>query len=251
MSAPRNGSEVTSAGAMASERVHATPPRFSKDIVERLKRLEDLTGTIADIFDQLGLRGAIGASRLRPTIGDARIVGTAVTVRNVAARQDPHISATTNNFLMAEVEGIHQAGPGDVLVIEGVPDISNMGGIVASLAAKQGMAGAVVDGGVRDIAHSRRIGFPIWSKDISPITGKWRCITEEVNCAVNIGDVTVYPGDLVVADETGVCFVPRDKVEEVVAKAELLTQKEEDILKRIDAGMTIPELVARVYPARK
>ena len=59
----------------------------------------------------------------------------------------------------------------------------------------------MVDGGVRDVGQSRSIGFPIWSRDISPITGKWRCVTVEVNGPVSIAGLAVRPGDLVIADE--------------------------------------------------
>ena len=138
-----------------------------------------------------------------------RIVGPAVTVRNVPQELDPLQSVTGNDNRMTEIEGINAGDPGDVLVIQGLRDTSNMGGIMASLAKRQGLAGAVVDGGVRDVGQSRRIGFPVWSRDVSPITGKWRCVTVEVNGTVNVAGIAVRPGDLVIADETGTCFVPQ------------------------------------------
>ena len=85
-----------------------------------------------------------------------------------------------------------------------------MGGISAQTGKRQGEAGAIVMGGVRDIAHSRAVGYPVWSSGITPVTGKWRIETVEINGAVQIGDIRVEPGDLVVADDTGVCFIPRD-----------------------------------------
>jgi regulator of RNase E activity RraA len=134
-----------------------------------------------------------------------------------------------------------------VLVIQGLADISNMGGVMATVAKRQGLSGAIVDGGIRDVGHSRRLGFPIWSRDVTPITGKWRCATQEVNCAVNIMGVTVTPGDLVIADETGVCFIPQRLIAEVLEACEHADVKEAAWLDRLDAGLTIPELVQQIY----
>ena len=117
---------------------------------------------------------------------------------------------------MAEFEAHNLAQPGDVLVIQGVPDVSNMGGISAQTGKRQGEVGAIVQGGVRDIAHSRALGYPVWASDITPVTGKWRLETVEINGPIQIGEVRVAPGDLVVADDTGVCFIPRDVVLEVL-----------------------------------
>ena len=203
-------------------------------IIDRFKALEDLSGTVSDVLDQLGIRGVVGASILCPTIPTARIVGTAVTVRNVPQDLVSTQSLGTNENRMTEVEGINMADPGDVLVIQGLRDISNMGGIMASLAQRQKMEGAVVDGGVRDVGQSRRIGFPIWSRDISPITGKWRCVTVEVNGAVSIAGIAVRPGDLVIADETGTCFVPRKLVEQVLPLAEAITVKERNVMREME-----------------
>jgi 4-hydroxy-4-methyl-2-oxoglutarate aldolase len=218
-----------------------------KAIIDRFLALEDLSGTISDVLDKLGIRGVIGASILLPTITTARIVGPAVTVRNVPQELDPLQSVTGNENLMTEVEGINAGDPGDVLVIQGLRDTSNMGGIMASLAKRQQLAGAVVDGGVRDVGQSRRIGFPVWSRDISPITGKWRCVTVEVNGAVNIAGIAVRPGDLVIADETGTCFVPQRLIEKVLPMAESITMAERAVMRTIDSGIPIPALARALF----
>jgi regulator of RNase E activity RraA len=80
---------------------------------------------------------------------------------------------------------------------------------------------------VRDIDHSRAIGYPIWSRSVSPITGKWRIATEAVNKPVIICGVQVNPGDIVVADEVGVCFVPRRDAARVLELALDIMAKEE------------------------
>jgi regulator of RNase E activity RraA len=235
------------AGRIADEKIGPEPKRATQEVIERFKSLADLAGTVSDALDELGIVGCVGASELRPTIPDRRIVGCAITVRNAPQRRDPHINVTENHNLMTEVEGINQADPGDVLVIEGLRHISNMGGIMATTAKRQGLAGAVVDGGVRDVGHSRSLGFPIWSRDISPVTGKWRIVTEEINVPVTIAGIKVHPGDLVVADETGVCFVPQDLIAEVLKRCEAADKKEEAWVSGLDKGMSIPELVKKIY----
>ena len=222
-------------------------PAVPRNIVERFLALEDLSGTISDVLDKLGVRGVVGASILIPTLPDKRIVGPAVTVRNVPQELDPLQSVGTNENRMTEIEGINFGDDGDVLVIQGLRDTSNMGGIMATLAQRQGLAGAVVDGGVRDVGQSRRIGFPVWSRDISPITGKWRCVTAEVNGAVNVAGIAVRPGDLVIADETGTCFVPHALIAKVLPMAEEITIKERAVMKRMEDGIAIPALAKELF----
>jgi hypothetical protein len=123
---------------------------------------------------------------------------------------------------MAEFEAHNLALPGDIVVIDGVKGISNMGGISAQTAKRQGELGAIVFGGVRDVAHSRDVGYPIWASEITPITGKWRIETIEINGEIVVAGIRVAPGDIVLADDTGVCFIPRARAAEVL---ELARQK--------------------------
>lgn len=235
------------AGFISDDLIGPSPKPIDAAIIARYMNLNDATGTISDILDARGIRGTIPASRLRQTILDTKIVGRAVTVRNSPQVLDPFQAVQQNENMMCEVEAIHQADPGDVLVIQGIEDVSNMGGIMASTAARQKIRGAVVDGGVRDVGHSRKIGFPIWSKDVSPITGKWRAITQEINGPVEVFGITVHAGDLVVADETGICFVPQAMIVEVLEACEQADAKELDWLAKLEAGLPIPDLVQRIF----
>lgn len=242
-----NGRHKGSAGFLTNEHIGIMPKAIDASVIERFKKLADLTGTVSDYLDVKGVRGTIGASQLRPTIDGRTVVGRAITVRNTPQPLDPHLALTQNSNLMSEVEGINQAEPGDVLVIQGLPEISNMGGIMATVATRQGIAGAVVDGGIRDVGHSRRLGLPIWSRDVTPVTGKWRAATQQINGVVNIMGVSVAPGDLVIADETGVCFVPQTHIMEVLELCEAAASKEDEWVQRLDAGMSIPDLVRKIY----
>ena len=146
---------------------------------------------------------------------------------------------------MAEIEAHNLSEPGDVLVIEGVVGISNMGGLSATIAKRQGQAGAVVDGGIRDVEQSRSIGFPLWTRGVSSITGKWRLETIAINGVVRICGVQVRPGDLVVADEGAVCFVPRESVDAVLQRAREIAEGETRRYADINAGVPVPELAKR------
>ena len=223
-------------------------PRPPQGAVARLLALGDATGIISDTLDELGIaRRVVGASVLKPTIPGRIIVGPALTVRNILQRGDPIEAARRHLNRMAEFEAHNLAQAGDVLVIQGVAHVSNMGGISAQTGKRQGEVGAIVHGGVRDVAHSRAIGYPIWSSDLTPVTGKWRIETVEINGPVAIGEVLVAPGDLVIADDTGVCFIPRDVVLEVLDAAEQKAKAEAVRCKAIDDGVPVPDISRATY----
>ena len=211
------------------------PPRLAREILEGFGALGDLTGTTSDALDDCGIAGV---ALLRPTDPRARIVGQAVTVEN-RRREIP-----SKRSGLRDIEAHALAQPGDVLVIQGVAGISSMGGISASVGKRQGEAGAVVDGAVRDIEHSRAIGYPVWSSGVSPVTGKWRIETVAVNRPVSIAGVRVEPGDLVVADECGVCFVPFARAAEVLKVARNIALSEEERLKKLAGGISLAEFAA-------
>jgi regulator of RNase E activity RraA len=212
-------------------------PRLEAKILEGFRALGDLTGTTSDALDECDIAGAVPASLLRPTDPRARLVGQAVTVLNRIVSERRTVSG------LAEIEAHHLAEPGDVLVIQGVAHISSMGGVSATIGKRQGEAGAIVDGAVRDIDHSRAIGYPTWSASVSPITGKWRIETMAVNDPVHIAGIEVRPGDLVIADECGVCFVPFPRAAEVLAVAERLSASEARRLKALADGISLAEFL--------
>jgi regulator of RNase E activity RraA len=230
-------------GKIPRERIGALElPRLPEGLLAALRDVEDLSGLVSDALDELGIAGAIPTSVLKPTDAKARLCGQALTVLNRALAMPVAQAVRANVSRLGEIEAHNLARSGDVLVIQGVEGISSMGAISASIGKRQGEAGAVVDGAVRDVAHSRGIGYPVWSKGASPVTGKWRIETVAVNVPVAICGVPVSPGDLVVADEVGVCFVPRARAAEVLAIVQRMLRYEEDRLKQIAAGVAVPEL---------
>ncbi len=218
-------------------------PRLPKEILDGFRALGDLTGTVSDAMDQLGIAGAVPGSTLRPTDPRARIVAQAITVLNRRVGKPVPEVVLTKRSGLADIEAHNLAEPGDVLVVQGVAGVSSMGGVSASIGKRQGEAGAIVDGAVRDIDHSRDIGYPVWSSSVSPMTGKWRIETVAVNKPVSIAGVGVSPGDLVIADEVGVCFIPFQRAAEVLAVAQRLAQSENERLQRLAAGISLPDYI--------
>jgi regulator of RNase E activity RraA len=224
-----------------------TIPRLPAPILVAFAQIEDLTCTVSDAMDNLGLRGAIAASALAPNLPHARLVGQAVTVRNIEQQEGDHLSALSGRGRMGEHEGYNLSEPGDVVVIEGLTGVSNMGGQSATLAHRSGCAGAIIEGSYRDPSASRNLGFPIWSRGITPITGKWRLQTIEINGEVRIAGQRVQAGDLVLADEAGVVFVPFARAADVLAQAQKIDMGDNRQKKDIDAGVDMATLAATRY----
>ena len=235
-----NGKKLT--GRIKADRIRMTStPKPPQGAVERFIALGECTSLVSDVMDELGIEeGAIGASVLRPTIPGKLMVGQALTVRNIRRRVDPFVAAKNNQNGMAEFEAHNLSEDGDVLVISGVSGVSNMGGISSLTGQRQGERGAVVMGGVRDVRHSRSIDYPVWASEITPVTGKWRIETVEINGEIQMGNVRVNPGDLVIADDTGVVFVPRDRIIDVIELCEKKKKGEDSRIGSINEGVPVP-----------
>ncbi len=220
-------------------------PAIPAEVIAGFRALPDLTGMSSDAMDELGIVGVIAASVLRPSDPNARLVGRALTVHNIAATASVPEAVAGGVSGMAEIEAHNLAEAGDVLVLQGIDLVSNMGGMSASIGHRQGQLGAIVDGAVRDVDHSREVGYAIWSRSVSPITGKWRVRTVAVNKPVTICGIAVNPGDIVLADETGVCFIPRERAAEVLKRAQRIAENEVKRQAKITSGAPITELLPK------
>lgn len=96
--------------------------------------------------------------------------------------------------------------------------ISVLGGRAAAAGARARLAGAIIDGGIRDLDQIQATGFPVWSRWVTPITGKGRVEPVSINGPVSCGAVQVKAGDLVLADASGIVLVPNEIAEEIVER---------------------------------
>ncbi len=134
--------------------------------------------------------------------------------------------------------------PGDIVVSDfgGNLDVSNMGGQSCTVAKSCGLVGAVVNGSVRDVPTIKEQDYPVWSCGRTPKTGKFRIEAIEINGPVTVHDIVVRPGDLILADDSGICAVPPEKVEEVLAKIKHIDESEEEMRKLIENGASIEDI---------
>lgn len=220
-------------------------PRIEKKIVEEFLALEDLTGSISDVLDTLGINGAIPASYLTPLIIGTKIAGTAITLRSIPERKTVTQGLLDKDYIRMATRDTHYlAEPGDILVADfgGDMEVSNMGGQSVAVAQSCGLVGAVVNGAIRDVPSFRKRNFPAWSRGTTPITGKCRMQAVEINGPVSLCRTLVEPGDLVVADDSGVCVIPADKVEYVLEKCKSIIKEEEVMRELIDKDIPISQL---------
>lgn len=218
-------------------------PAIPADILDGFRALPDLTGMASDAMDELGIVGVIPSSILKPVDTRSRIVGPALTVRNIPHPLPVPEAVATGVSGLAEIEAHNLSKPGDVLVLQGVDNVSNLGGMTQTIGHRQGQIGAIVDGGARDVDHARDIGYGLWSRSVSPITGKWRVKTVAINKPVDICGITVNPGDLVLADDVGVCFIPRERAAEVLERTRRIAANEKIRVAKIESGAPVSELI--------
>ena len=144
---------------------------------------------------------------------------------------------------------VEAAEPGDIIVIEqrsGI-DAAGWGGILSNAAKVAGVAGVICDGPVRDVVESRDLDFPVFSRSVTPRTARGRIVEEAFGQPVTIGDVIVNPGDLVIADASGVVFVAADKADDVVATAETIAAREAAMTKDVLAGQPVSQVMGASY----
>lgn len=201
-----------------------------EQIIAALKRPENSTGNIADAVEEAtGARGWMSAD-MKP-IFDARIVGRAAT-----ALMRPVLKNDTRKYTNHILDILDEAPPGSVLVyvMQDGLEIAAMGNLMGTTAKVRGLAGAVIDGAVRDISELRRLEFPVWSRRVSPATSVGRMISVDKQIPVKCGEIMVNPGDYIVADVDGVVVVPAAAAEKVIEFLALYDDKESKMIPIIE-----------------
>jgi regulator of RNase E activity RraA len=208
------------------------------ELVNRLLALD--TCAVSDALDSLGLTGvALGILPMSPP---AKIGGRVVTVRLTDRSSDV---AASRHLGTAAIEA---ASAGDVIVMEhGRLDAAGWGGILSAAAKTKGVAGVIVDGAARDIDEARDLDFPVFARAATPLTARGRIVEQSFNEPVQIGRVRVSPGDLVLADGSGVAFVSAERAEEVIAAAERIAGREAKMKADVLRGDSPVEVMGRDY----
>lgn len=180
--------------------------------------------SVADAVDQItGNRGFMSHT-IRPVVG-GQIVGRAATA---IVKPAPAEKATPQLAVKHSTEMIDAAQPGEVgvIVMEDGLDVAAIGGLMGTAAKARGMAGMVLDGGVRDVAELRSLDLPVYAASVTPATavGRWASVARGV--PVKCGGVAVAPGDIIVAGEDGVVVVPAARAQEVLKRAQEIDERE-------------------------
>ena len=206
-------------------------------IIERLSKLD--TCAVSDGMDRLGLKGATYG--IRPMWPCPKIVGRAVTMKiKPVGLEKPKQHLGTAPIVAAQ--------SGDVIVVDngGRPDSSCWGGLLSLAAKTKGIGGIVIDGACRDIDESRDIGFPVYARGALPMTARNRVMQESFNQEIQLAGVQVHPGDLVIADGSGVVVIPRSQEEKVVKEAEAVAATEARMAEGIRQGMSVLEVLEKL-----
>ncbi|PZS30997.1 MAG: dimethylmenaquinone methyltransferase [Pseudonocardiales bacterium] len=202
------------------------------ELLVRFLRLD--SAAVSDALDGLGLPSGFGG--IVPMWECPRVVGFAATVQlapvTAGAWVASHITTTA----------VAAAGPTDVLVVAnaGRTDVSCWGGLLSLGAIRRGIRGVIADGACRDVREARDLRFPVFARAASPRTARDRLAQVSAGEPVRLQDVSVAAGDIVVADETGLAFVPRRRCEEVLVAAEHVVEREDAIAADLRAGSPLP-----------
>ena len=184
------------------------------------------SGQISDAMEALSLRRSVVTGFMMLAAPGSKVVGTAVTVRQVPknANEEREARLTRHQEVSRKV-----AGKGDVVVVDngGRLDVASWGEFHCYACKENGVAGAVVDGATRDGPEIRVSGFPTFVRGLTPVKSQWDLKTASINQPVMLGQVEVNAGDIIFADETGILVIPEAKKAMVLAKANEIRRLEE------------------------
>lgn len=208
-------------------------------LVSRLERLDACA--VSDALDALGFTGTVDGLLRRST--QKRIAGRVQTVKLC---DTPPVGGSKQHLGARSIMGAQNT---DVIVVEQSPGIrcACWGGVLANAASRKGVRGVIAEGPVRDIDEYEALGFPVFSRSTTATTARGRVYEKSFNKPILVGGVDVNPGDLVIADGSGVVFIAAPVSEEVIETAERIAEKERMMTADLVAGKPITEVMGIDY----
>ena len=226
---------------LADAQSNSAPASTSSDhdLIAEYRHVE--VASVSDALEQITGKKMYMSHRMQP-IFTSKFAGYARTVqlKKDEGNKDPE---ALSGMLQAIDEG--SADSVYVMVVEDGEDIAGMGGLMGTAMAARGYSGAVIDGGVRDVAYLRKIGFPVFATGIVPSTSvhHYRFAGAQIPLVCN--GVSVNPGDIVVADSDGVAVVPRAQAQAVLTLAQQMDYKEHAMYPVIEQLKSIVQAVKK------
>jgi regulator of RNase E activity RraA len=208
-------------------------------LIAEFRRVE--VASVSDAIEQLTGKRMYMSHRMHP-LSTTKFAGFARTV--LLKKDEGNTNPAALNGMLAAIDD----GSTDsvyVMTVEDGEDIAGMGGLMGTAMAARGYAGAVIDGGVRDVAYLRKIGFPVYATGIVPSTSVHHYRFGGSQIPVNCDGVTVNAGDIVAADSDGVVIVPRARAQEVLSIAQQMDFKEHSMYAVIEQMKSIVKAVER------
>ena len=183
-------------------RAQMTPSNDDGSLIEAYRHVE--VASVSDALEQVVGKKMYMTHRMRP-IFPSKFAGIALTVH---LKKEENDDPSALNGMLAAIDS-GQRNSVYVMEVDDGADIAGMGGLMGTAMSARNYAGAVIDGGVRDVAYLQKIGFPVFALGIVPSTSVHHYRFAGSNVPVICDGVTVNPGDIVVADADGVAVVPR------------------------------------------
>lgn len=223
--------------------VHADTPKTAADykadpaaMLNAYRHVE--AASVSDAIEQLFHEKRYMSHRMQ-SIFPTKFAGTAITV--LLSRQENHDPDALTGMLKA----IDSGGAGSVYVmkVEDGADIAGMGGLMGTAMFSRGFAGAVIDGGVRDLPQLKKIGFPVYATGPAPSTSVGHYRFAGMNIPIDCDGVKVNSNDIIVADQDGVVVVPRERAADILVLAQKLDYSEHSMYPFIEKFHSIEEAV--------
>ncbi len=216
-----------------------TPPNDDAALLDSYRHVE--VASVSDALEQLTGRKMYLSHKMQ-AIFPAKFAGYALTVKlsKDEGNKDP---GALSGMLAAIDQGAQNSVW--VMLVEDGADIAGMGGLMGTTMSARGYAGAVIEGGVRDVGQLRKIGFPVYATGMVPSTSVGHYRFAGSNIPISCDGVEVRPGDIVAADGDGVVIVPRTRAGEVLALAQEMDFKEHSMYSIIEKYKSIQEAVKR------